>query len=684
MRKDRHLGLRRGVAPILIALVLGAAAAPAPTAAAGSIVLNQGEEVTNNPVVTVQISAPTDDSGLIRLSNDNSSWSDPRPWQSTISWNIGDAATGGTTDDGPKTVWVQFDDGTNTWTAAGSDSIIYDTTPPDVYDNNVFCDYVGGWIARNPCWPGGGDGYGLDHSEFSMDGGPWTSTEGVWPYGLDFRTLRYGGGWRSENREVCVRWIDAAGNASGPTCTTRDLNIANPAVGGNADWYDVRFEFPLPAVTGQPFTIKPVFPENFPESLVMDKGLCEWIFSWGDETMSFNENFGQVWMTKLYKNGGCEPWTFTLPYTPGLHYEFSFTLKDKWYGKTFAQESGGPYMEPRGTMFTATVGTTERGITESNHGLAYLIPNKFEAQVGEEITYTLHQSFTPGYTLPSPAWFWAYSNDCGGNVGDDHATRSHTFTYAPTCQGNWVTGWTWENSTTREYLRATFDPPADMTPPVVSLPQAAPSAGAQASTTIATRITWTASDPLVRKVSSGLAKTQLQVSRNGGAWSTVALPSSKATAVVVNLQPSGSYRYRVRAFDDAGNRSAWKTGPVLKPRMLAETAATFTGSWATQTASSLTGGKSATTASPGAATTLAFNGRSISWIGSVGPLAGLAQVYVDGSLAQTIDLNSSSATDRRLIFTRTWAALGNHTLRIVALGTYDRPNVSIDGFVVTN
>jgi hypothetical protein len=84
----------------------------------------------------------------------------------------------------------------------------------------------------------------------------------------------------------------------------------------------------------------------------------------------------------------------------------------------------------------------------------------------------------------------------------------------------------------------------------------------------------------------------------------------------------------------------------------------------------------------GASATFTFVGRSISWIGPKGPTRGRAQVLLDGHPVRIVDLHSAGFHARATVFTRTWAAAGRHTIRIVALGTRGRPIVAIDEFVV--
>jgi len=69
-------------------------------------------------------------------------------------------------------------------------------------------------------------------------------------------------------------------------------------------------------------------------------------------------------------------------------------------------------------------------------------------------------------------------------------------------------------------------------------------------------------------------------------------------------------------------------------------------------------------------------------VASKTPSSGSARVYVDGHAVATVHLRATTAIQRRVVFTRTWAAAGTHTIRIVALGTRSHPQVSLDALLV--
>ena len=91
----------------------------------GSLVINGGATATNNPVVTLTLSA-TDDSGTVsqmQFSNDGVTYTAPEAYAITKTWTL----SGG---DGSKTVSVKFADPAGNWSNPASDTITLDTVPP--------------------------------------------------------------------------------------------------------------------------------------------------------------------------------------------------------------------------------------------------------------------------------------------------------------------------------------------------------------------------------------------------------------------------------------------------------------------------------------------------------------------------------------------------------------------------
>ena len=100
----------------------------------------------------------------------------------------------------------------------------------------------------------------------------------------------------------------------------------------------------------------------------------------------------------------------------------------------------------------------------------------------------------------------------------------------------------------------------DTTKPTGTAPAEAYYAQTVGSTTTRAHLSWSGAD-----AGTGIAKYQLQVSVNGGAYSTIALASATSTSINRTLTNSRTYRFRVRATDKQGNVSSYVTGPAFKP-----------------------------------------------------------------------------------------------------------------------
>jgi beta-galactosidase GanA len=84
----------------------------------------------------------------------------------------------------------------------------------------------------------------------------------------------------------------------------------------------------------------------------------------------------------------------------------------------------------------------------------------------------------------------------------------------------------------------------------------------------------------------------------------------------------------------------------------------------------------------GASMTLDFTGTAVQWIGPKNTNGGIADVYLDGSLAATVDTYSPAGKlFQQVLFSQTGLAAGSHTLEIVVTGTQN-PASSADTVVI--
>lgn len=106
----------------------------------------------------------------------------------------------------------------------------------------------------------------------------------------------------------------------------------------------------------------------------------------------------------------------------------------------------------------------------------------------------------------------------------------------------------------------------------------------------------------------------------------------------------------------------------------------YAAGWSIARFGAYTGGQVKYSSRDGAAATVTFTGRSVSWIGPLGPTRGRARIFVDGVAVATVDLRRSSFRARATLFHKGWAVAGAHTVTIKVIGS-GRP-VAIDEFVV--
>jgi len=106
----------------------------------------------------------------------------------------------------------------------------------------------------------------------------------------------------------------------------------------------------------------------------------------------------------------------------------------------------------------------------------------------------------------------------------------------------------------------------------------------------------------------------------------------------------------------------------------------YTGSWASAGFAGYLGSSARYSGAAGASVSLTFSGRSIAWIGPVGPGRGQARVEVDGAAAGIVREASGRFLPRQVLFATSWPASGRHTIRIVVGG--GRGLVAVDSFAV--
>lgn len=227
--------------------------------------------------------------------------------------------------------------------------------------------------------------------------------------------------------------------------------------------------------------------------------------------------------------------------------------------------------------------------------------------------------------------------------------------------------------------RVTIDRTAPKaTAPKPSLRTGLPLEGSSTTQRLLIRLSWTGTDS-----GAGIASYDVARSFDGAAYQTIA-SATTATSLDWSMVPGHSYRFRVRARDKAGNLSAWVYASTWNSSLVQQssTSVTYAGAWTTSSNGANSGGSAKSASTAGASATLAFSGRAVSWVTTLRDTGGAAKVYVDGVLAATVDTVGASTTYRQIAFSKAWTSYGAHTIKIVVVGTADRPKVDVDAFEV--
>jgi subtilisin family serine protease len=183
--------------------------------------------------------------------------------------------------------------------------------------------------------------------------------------------------------------------------------------------------------------------------------------------------------------------------------------------------------------------------------------------------------------------------------------------------------------------------------------------------------------PVQIKWSAGGGNYQLQRSRNGGAWETIA--NTSATSLSTAAWPGSRCQFRVRS-----GTGAWKYGAssVVVPEYPSADV-NLTGTWSRDANFSSYGELPVYSTQAGARATLNFTGRAVAWIASEGPMRGRANVSLDGNFITQVDLYRSSNRNRQIVFTHSWPSFGSHTLRIDVLGLpASHKRIDIDALLI--
>jgi lipoprotein-anchoring transpeptidase ErfK/SrfK len=142
------------------------------------------------------------------------------------------------------------------------------------------------------------------------------------------------------------------------------------------------------------------------------------------------------------------------------------------------------------------------------------------------------------------------------------------------------------------------------------------------------------------------------------------------------------------AYDPAGGATTVASTPTSVPATAATStrcdqtnaAISYSGTWGTLKKAAAYGRSYARAGTAGASANIVFDGTRLDWIATKSASAGVADVYLDGSLVQTVSLAAPAAAYQQDVWSTGVLTSGTHTLRIVrsasnASGKY----ITIDG-----
>ena len=217
----------------------------------------------------------------------------------------------------------------------------------------------------------------------------------------------------------------------------------------------------------------------------------------------------------------------------------------------------------------------------------------------------------------------------------------------------------------------------DTVAPLATAPAHALAVAPLASGKAPVRLTWTGSD-----ATSGVGRYEIRRQSDHGAWSAPTIVNG--TSSILSLSPGHTYRYGVRAVDNAGNVGAWAYGSSFKVSAVSQASSLvhYHGTWATSTSSGWWGGSAKSTSTRGSTASFTFTGRSIAWVGLKAATRGKAYVYVNGVLKATVNLYSATTLRQQIVWSANYATSAARTITIKVVGTSGRPRVDVDGFVV--
>ncbi|MGW3450519.1 hypothetical protein [Streptomyces sp. NPDC001076] len=223
----------------------------------------------------------------------------------------------------------------------------------------------------------------------------------------------------------------------------------------------------------------------------------------------------------------------------------------------------------------------------------------------------------------------------------------------------------------------------------------APAVASSAATTASVPVTWSAKTAGVKAYDIGW---RVATRDGSGAWKLGPLHTwrtgTTATSAVFGkagspVRPGAglTYRFYVRAHDDAGQTGAWSTAATTGiPLDDRATALHYTGAWKSVSASGAWSGTERTSTAKGAYVSFSADGTRLRIVATRKSDGGRFAVVVDGRTVGTVNTYAARTAYRQVVFTRTLGTtITTHKvqLRILSGSTSARSTVALDAVMVT-
>ena len=184
------------------------------------------------------------------------------------------------------------------------------------------------------------------------------------------------------------------------------------------------------------------------------------------------------------------------------------------------------------------------------------------------------------------------------------------------------------------------------------------------------RFTWKARD-----VGTGLSSFRV------GYGSTCCFETGpKATSANFDIPTYSDRTFRVIASDGVGrtdhvSRKAW-----IRP--LAAKQLDYRGGWNAQRVSGSFSTKEHTSNDRGDRAIFDVRGRAFAWVATLGPKRGVADVYVDGRLVDSVNLRADSLRPSEIVYVRQVSVGHQHRVVIVNRSPRDRATIGVDAILI--